>query len=156
MKNMESMANPSQQPEQQRPKIEDKDIDDLLKGVEEHDVAKAREAAEKKEREMQEALGELSEKLEQVRLRQDIEHAFDSIQDKDAIAIDRQVEETLKESTTATPEANLTRMSKMDRLGDAEVKGALMDLMRSRTIDVVLENYKHDFAQSALFDQPFG
>ena len=44
------MANPLQQPEErpQRPKIEDEDIEGILKGIEEHDAAKAREAAEKR------------------------------------------------------------------------------------------------------------
>jgi hypothetical protein len=49
MKNFaESMPNPAQQPEQKRPKFEDEDIEGLLKGIEEHDAAKARDAAEKK------------------------------------------------------------------------------------------------------------
>ena len=34
-------------------------------------------------------------------------------------------------------------------------QNAMMEMVRSRTVDVVLENFKLDFAEKALFDEPF-
>src|SRR5690349_13007016 len=96
--NAESMPNPAQQPE--KPKLESEDIESLMKAFEEHDAAAAakKAAEEAKEKAVQEALADLDKTLDAKILESEFEKSFDAIQDKEAIAIDRQVEETLKES----------------------------------------------------------
>lgn len=141
---------PSTDSDQNKPQINDSDIDDLLKALDEHGDAERTAKQERADRDMQEALRQL-------------DAALDATKDHEAtLDAERQVEAALKEfDAPPEPEAlpvDNKRSKEMLHpaiLGDARLSRGLRELISSRVTDTVLEHYKPDFAAKELFEKPF-
>src|SRR5512135_8847 len=156
MKNKaESMPKPAE--ERKSIPAQDEDLAALTRAIDKVDAEKRA-----KELEMRSALADLDATLEKVLLQSEFDTAFEGIKDAEALAVEKEVDDIFnglqsKEMPAAqAPEAEKPKVEyDLMRLGDAKLRKGLLEMLQSRKIDVVLENYRHDVAQAELFDVPF-